>query len=262
MPPLTGLAAATGYVDGPAQEIGLSMPDPTAGITAAWAVVNALYQADVSGNGEHLDVSLWEATGTLNMEGWMQYTLGGGEPKPMGNRSPYAAPQGTFACAGDDEWVAIACVTDAHWLALASLLATDLNSEQAMDQRYHNNAARLAKQEELESLIQRWTETRSAWDITDQLQQLGVPAFPTMTTHELLQDPHLNARQFIERLEHPVVGCKAHTGIPWRLHQRPNGVRRPAPCIGADTDDVVQRLLRDGKNRLTSLKDSGVVSQH
>ena len=75
MPPLTGLSAATGYVNGGPEEFGLSMPDPTAGLTAALAVVQALHNRQRTGKGDHLDISMWEATGALSIEAWMDQVL-------------------------------------------------------------------------------------------------------------------------------------------------------------------------------------------
>jgi len=75
------------------------------------------------------------------------------------------------------------------------------------------------------------------------LQQHGIAAMPTFTTADLVNDPHLNERGFIERLEHPEVGVRAHTGIPWRLRNRSNGVERPAPCLGADSQEMLEQVL-------------------
>ena len=69
----------------------------------------------------------------------------------------------------------------------------------------------------------------------------------------------MNARGYVERLAHPKVGARAHTGIPWRLSRRPNGVRAPAPCLGADTQELLHDLLGLGKAEIDDLKASGVV---
>ena len=127
--PLAGLCSVTGYLGEDADEIGVSMPDPTAGLTAAWAVVSALAHRDATGEGSHLDVSLWEATAVLTVEAWMQFAFDGTQPAPDGNRDPTMAPHGCFPCRGDDAWVAIACADDDSWSALAEVIDPALSAD-------------------------------------------------------------------------------------------------------------------------------------
>ena len=259
MPPLTGLSAATGYLDGPPEELGLSMPDPTAGITAAWAVVSALEKRRHSGAGEHLDVTLWESTGVLNAEGWMGYVLTGQEPARIQNRSPRMAPHGVFRCLGEDAWVSIACRDDGDWARLVALLESDGVANKSFDARL-GLAERLARVAELETVLAAWTADRDRWDVTRRLQAIQVPAFPTLSAPDVLADPHLNERGFIERLEHPEVGAQAHAGIPWRLTRRANGVRSPSPCMGADTAQHLREILSLDDDQIEQLNARGVVS--
>ena len=255
IPPLTGLSAGTGYLNGGPEEIGLSMPDPNAGITAAMAVVAALLKRDVTGEGDHLDVSLWEATGVLNAYAWMDYAMNGREAQPMGNRHRDMSPHGCFPCLGEDRWVSIACRSDRQWLALANLIDSDL----AIDQRFATIAQRKAHEDELETLIAQWTSQSDRWEITHTLQELGIAAFPTMTTEDIVNDSHLRARGLIEHLAHPEVGPRAHTGIPWRLDRRPNGVQHPAPCLDADTDRLLAEILGYSGERLAELRAEKII---
>ncbi|MBV1904689.1 MAG: CoA transferase [Pseudomonadales bacterium] len=264
IPPLTGLAVTTGYVGGDAEEIGLSMPDPTAGITAAWAVVAALQRRSETGLGDHLDVSLWEATGVLNMEAWMQYAFNGTQPKRMGNRSIKMSPHGVFRCqnkGSDDEkmrnsWIAIACQNDAQWQIMAQMI----DSELARDSRFLSVSARKQNEDVLEQILGAWVVDKDRWELTSELQAHGIAAFPTLTCRDVVEDPHMKERDFIEYLDHPEVGARAHTGIPWRLKNRNNGVRFPAPCIGADTARHLREILGMKDEEIQRLCEAGVVS--
>ena len=80
-----------------------------------------------------------------------------------------------------------------------------------------------------------------------------------MTAADIVHDPHLEARGFIERLEHPKVGRRAHAGIPWRLHTRGNGVASPAPCLGADTDRCLREILGLSDEEVAELYREGAV---
>ena len=253
--PLTGLASVTGFIGGKPELFGPSIPDPTAGMTAAWAVVSALARREETGVGDHLDISLWEATGVLAIEAWMQYAFDGTQPERMGNRDPLMAPHGCFECRGEDQWVSIACTDDSSWSKLAALIDPALGD----DERFATLAGRKKNEDALEEIVEGWTAGKDRWEVTWLLQAQGVAAFPSFTIEDIVQDPHLNSRGFVERLDHPEVGRRAHVGIPWRLDRRPNGVRMPAPCLGADTDTLLADVLGYDEARIENLREGGVL---
>jgi crotonobetainyl-CoA:carnitine CoA-transferase CaiB-like acyl-CoA transferase len=173
----------------------------------------------------------------------------------MANRDPWMSPHGLFRCAGDDSWVSIACASEAEWRALCEVVDPAL----AADARFAVAAARKQNEDALERALEAFTISRDRWDVTRALQASGVAAFPCMTPKDLAEDPHLAARGFFEELPHPEVGRRKHAGIPWRLANSPNGVRAPAPCLGADTDAVLGELLGYTAARLRQLRDDKVI---
>ena len=254
--PLTGISAVTGYPGGGPEEVGVSMPDPNAGITAALAVVSALERRDETGIGDHLDVSLFESSAAFGLEAWMQHVFNGTQPARAGNRDPGMAPHGCFPCRGEDEWVAVACANDDEWRSLAALIAPAL----VEDSRFASLAGRKANEDPLEEVVGAWTRAQDRWQVTAALQSAGIAAFPSFTCRDIVEDPHLNARGYIERLVHPEVGTRAHTGIPWRLARRRNGVRMPAPCLGADTEQALRGMLGYDAVKIAALRDAGILT--
>ena len=253
---LTGTSDTTGYVGGGPEEVGVSMPDPNAGITGALAIVSALERRDETGAGDHLDVTLFEASAAYGVEAWMQYALDGTQPERLGNRDPHMAPHGCFPCQGEDEWIAIACASADEWQTFAALIDPTL----ADDERFESLAGRKTNEDALEEAVASWTRTLDRWQITALLQSAGIAAFPTFTCKDIVEDPHLNARGYIERLAHPETGSRAHAGIPWRLARRPNGVRFPAPCLGADTEDALRDILGYDEERINALRLADVLT--
>ena len=249
--PLTGLCRATGYLGASEDEIGLSMPDPTAGLTAAWEVVAALAKRDETGRGVHIDTSLWEATAVLAVEGWMHFATTGEALRPNGNRDAWMAPHGCFRCAGDEAWVSIAIPDDAAWRRFVTAIDDDVMAART---DLDDLAGRREHEDWIEERVTAWTRERDRWEISEALQAVGIPAFPSMSSADIVVDPHLNARGFVERLDHAVVGRRAHAGIPWRFTERSNGVRRPAPRFGADTDDVLERILGLSADEIAKLR--------
>ncbi|MCZ6714844.1 MAG: CoA transferase, partial [Deltaproteobacteria bacterium] len=253
--PLTGLSATTGFIGGGPCEVGVSMPDPNAGITAAFEVCAALARRETSGRGSHLDISLWEATAAFSVEAWMEYAMNGAQPERIGNRDPWMAPHGCFPCQGEDDWISIACVSDESWRALCAVLDASL----AEDARFLRLADRKANEDALEAELMTRTRERDRWELTRAMQAVGVAAFPSLTAKDIVEDPHLNARGFLERLSHPEVGERIHAGIPYLLRTRGNGVRFAAPVLGADTEAVLHEVLGLSMTEIQQLRDDKVL---
>ena len=256
IPPLTGLSALTGYPGGPPQELGVSIGDPNAGITAAAAICAALAARKRTGQGQYIDVSLWGAAAVLAAEGWMEYAMNGEEPRRQGNRDIWMSPHNCFRCLGEDAWVTIACGTEEEWQALCREMG---QTHLIDDARFRTARDRKAHEDELERLITAWAERRDRWEITRSLQAAGVAAFPSMSSKDLAEDAQLERRGFFARLPHPEVGTQTHTGIPWVLTNSPNGVRAAAPLLGQHTDEVLRDVLGYGGDDIARLKEQQVL---
>jgi benzylsuccinate CoA-transferase BbsF subunit len=254
--PLTGLSSLTGYPGGSPQEVGISYGDPNGGINAAVAICAALVARKRTGQGQYIDVSLWEAVAALMHEGWMDYAMNGTQPARIGNRDPWMSPHNCFRCAGEDEWVTIACGSKEEWQALCQAIG---QSQLATDPRFRTAADRKTHEDELEALLTAWTAQRGKWEVTHTLQAAGVAAFPSMNSKDLADDRHLTERGFFARLPHGEVGVQTHAGIPWRFTNAPNGVRAPAPLLGADTDAVMHDLLGYSAQEIARLKEEQVL---
>ncbi|MFP6638663.1 MAG: CoA transferase, partial [Myxococcota bacterium] len=253
-PPISGLSSLTGYPGGLPREVGIALGDPASGLTAAVGICAALVSRERTHRGQHIDVSLWEATAVLTGEGWLAQQLAGRVPPRMGNRDLFMAPHGCYATADEGGWVSIACATDDEWRALSSVFAPEL----ADDPRFATAADRKANEDELDRQLESWVQQQERWDVTERLQALGVAAFPSATTEDLVHDPQLRERAFFSELEHPEVGTRVHAGIPWRLSRGQNSVRSPAPLLGADTDDVLREFLNASPKQISSWRDAGL----
>jgi crotonobetainyl-CoA:carnitine CoA-transferase CaiB-like acyl-CoA transferase len=256
IPALTGLSMLSGYPGGPPQELGVSIGDPNAGITAAGAICAALAARKRTGQGQYVDVSLWGAAAVLAVEGWMDYAMNGTEPPRQGNRDTWMSPHNCFRCLGDDTWVTIACGTEDEWRALCHVMGHEHLLD---DPRFRTMSDRKAHEDALEQLITTWTTQRDRWEITHSLQAVGVAAFPSMSSKDLVEDAHLNERGFFARLPHPSVGTQTHTGIPWLLTNAPNGVRSPAPLLGQHTDEVLRNVLGYADDDIARLREQQVL---
>ena len=147
----------------------------------------------------------------------MAHALGHEPEGPQGSRNFAAAPHGVFRAAGDDDWVSIVCLDDSQWDTFASVLGV------TGDDRFGTLADRKTNEVALEAVVAEWASTRERWAITEQLQALGIAAYPSLRCDELEANPQHVARDFWERFDHPEVGQRAHSGVPWRTRNWPNG---------------------------------------
>ena len=254
--PLSGISAQTGYAgQGPA-EVATAYGDPNAGIVMAYGVVAALAARAMYGGGQYLDISLWEAMAATGFEGWINHALGNPPYERMGNRDPVWAPHNCYRCTGEDQWVSIAVTDEAQWRALCAEMGQPGLAE---DGRFRDAPARKTHEDELDALISEWCAPQERWDVTRRLQAVGVAAFPSLSTKDVAEDPQLAAREYFGQLPHPEVGQRLHTGLPWRLENRPSGVRGPAPLLGQHTDQVLKEVLGMAEEEIARLRKEGIL---
>jgi benzylsuccinate CoA-transferase BbsF subunit len=255
--PLSGLSSVTGYRGHPPMHVGISYGDPTGGLHGAVAVLTALLHRARTGRGQYIDLSQWETTMAVLPEGIVEYTMNGAAPPRDGNRDPHMAPHGVFRAAGDDRWLAIAIEDDASWRRFTAVID---RPDLAEDVRFATLVARKRHEDELEELVTAWTAERDAGAAADALQAAGIPAFVAATNRDLAEDAHLAARGFPVTLEHPEVGAMLHLGVPWRMSASDCRVRRPAPCLGQDTDQVLRDVCGYAADEIECLRAAGVLA--
>lgn len=238
--PLSGMSSLTGYAEWPPMHVGISYGDPNGGLHGAFAILAALLYRARTGKGQYIDLSQLETTIALLPEGMMDQVMNQRQPPRAGNRDPYMAPHGVFRCAGADRWVAITVRSDGEWRRLAELMG---ESELATDVRFATVQGRKEHEDALEEAVTNWTRQHTPEEVTARLQSARIPGFPSMTNKDLAADAHLLSRDFFVHLAHPEVGVKQHIGIPWKFSGSPLAVRRPAPCLGEQTDYVVREIL-------------------
>lgn len=252
-----GFNTVLGYGPGDARELGITWADPVAGLFGAHASIAALIHRDRTGHGQYIDLSMLEMLQTMMPEALLEYEIAGREPQAMGNHDPWMAPHNCYKAKGDDEcWVTIAAGSEEEWRALCRAMG---NPSLADDARFATLTMRKRHEDELDQIITAWTLQRDRWEVTELLQKAGVAAFPTMTNQDLAEEPHLIARGFMAELEHPVVGRRRHAGVPWHMSPSACKVRKPAPLLGADTEDILQSLLGYSAQEVARLREERVL---
>jgi crotonobetainyl-CoA:carnitine CoA-transferase CaiB-like acyl-CoA transferase len=215
----------------------LNHPDHIAGKILAVAVLAALVHRDRTGEGQLIDMAQTEAAAYLAGELYLDAASRGDERSVCGNESATAVPHGVYPAAGHDRWLAIAVNDDASWRGFVA--ATGIGDDAA----FATAAARVEARTSIDAQLRAWTSERDAEQAASWLQQHGVSAMPVLGPDDHHADAHLAERGFIVELHHPEVGVEHHVGNPLRLSRTPQRVAASAPCLGADTHEVLGRVL-------------------
>ena len=253
----SGLSALTGYVGGPPMMAGFSYGDPNGGVHATFAVMAALLHREKTGQGQYIDLSQWEAAIMLLPEALMDYSMNSTQPERMGNRDPHMAPHGVFRSKGDDRWVSLSVRDEAEWQRLCEVMG---QPELILDARFASLAARKENEAALEAVVTAWTQERTADEATQALQNAGIPAYPALDALDMVNSPHVGARDYFVELEHPEVGTRRHMGIPWTMSRTPCEIRRPAPCLGQDTDAVLTDIVGLSQDEIAALRERDILT--
>jgi crotonobetainyl-CoA:carnitine CoA-transferase CaiB-like acyl-CoA transferase len=251
------MSSLTGYSDHPPMHVGVSYGDPTAGLHGAVAVLAALLHRSRSGSGQHIDLSQWETSIVVLADALIAQQLTGRPPARNGNRHPHMVPHGIFPAAGDDRWIAIAAEDDPAWRRLAAQMG---RPELANDPRFATLGARLRNEDALEEIIGTWTAAQDPGELTELLQRAHVAAHTVATNRDLAESEHLEAAGAFVRHPHPEVGSRQHLGPPWRLNRHASGAAAAAPCLGADTDQVLRDVCGYGEADIVRLRATGALS--
>ncbi len=231
--------------------------DAVACVTAAFAVLTALHHRNRTGEGQWIDMSQVESFLPHLGGVFMDYAMNGRSPTRLGSRHRYLAPHGCYRCRGDDNWLVINVSSEEEWLSLCRVTGHD---EWARDPRYTDPISRLENQDSLDEAIQGWTLGKDKLEAMGLLQEAGVPAHAVLDDADLYNDPHLKARGFFKKLNHPVVGERDYPGFLWDLGDGPQEPLPPS-ALGEHNDYVYGKFLGLSTEDIQALWDEGVIGE-
>jgi benzylsuccinate CoA-transferase BbsF subunit len=231
-------------------------PDYVAAALTPALVYAALLYRQRTGHGLFLDLAQAEVAAYMIGVSYLESIVNHHEPQPVGNDWPYAAPHNVYPCAGEDRWCAIVVETEAQWRALCGVLG---RAALADDPRFATLADRRAHREALDALIADWTRSREPHAVMQTLQAARVPCGVVQYGEDLLEDPQLQYRGAVARVEHPKLGPVPHAAVPLHLSDGGLVAGRYAPAVGEHNDYVYREILGYSAERLAALQQAGVV---
>jgi formyl-CoA transferase len=251
---ISGFASANGWPDRKPLLPPTSLADMVAGLFAVQSLMFALYERQHSGEGQVVDVSLYEAMFRLfpgDVEG---FDRKGVVRERMGNHHPSAAPRNVYETA--DGHVALSASSERIFARLCETIG---HPELTEDERFATNEARVEHADELDGYVEDWTRERTTEQAIDALEEGGAVVAPVYDVADVFEDEQYRAREDIVEVDDPDVGpTKTQNALP-KFSRTDGEVRHLGPRHGEHTEEVLVEELGLSEAEVAALRERDVV---
>jgi crotonobetainyl-CoA:carnitine CoA-transferase CaiB-like acyl-CoA transferase len=248
-----GIMSITGAKNSPTK-VGPGLGDTLPAALTAFGIMAAVFRANKTGEGQFVDVAMYDAMLAFCERIVYQYSYTGEVPRPEGNAHPLLCPFGLFPVR--DGLVAIACPMDQFWAPLARAMDRDDLVEHP---RYRTNEARVAHNADVVELIAAWTATQTKAQLKASLGGI-LPFGPVHDVADIFADPHVRARGMLVEIDHPGLARPVQiAGTPIKMTATPGTVHTRAPLLGEHTNAILTEVGYSA-GEIELLKQSGAIS--
>jgi crotonobetainyl-CoA:carnitine CoA-transferase CaiB-like acyl-CoA transferase len=237
---MSGFAHLNGFPDKPPALPPLALADMIAGTYGAAGVLTALRVAERSGQGQVVDLSLFEPIFSFIASEAAKTRLTGEASMRAGNQATHTAPRNVYACS-DGGFVALSGSMQSMAMRIFETIG---RPELKDDARFATNDGRVANREALDELIGAFIGARSTEENLALFEAAGVTVGPVCSMADLLDHPYTRGRGVIVEVEDRDVGSLPMHAVVPRLSASPGGFRRPAPAVGEHTAQILEELAR------------------
>jgi crotonobetainyl-CoA:carnitine CoA-transferase CaiB-like acyl-CoA transferase len=249
----TGIMSVTGEPGGRPVKCGLPICDLTAGLFATIGILAAHAARTLTGLGQHVETSLYEAGVGLSVWESVDFWATGKAPAPLGSAHRLNAPY--QALKTKDGYLTVAANNPRSWVQLCKTIG---RVELAADPRFDSNDARMAHTAALVEELEFTLSTRSTDAWMELLVADGIACGPIRTYDQVLTGEHTLAREMVVSMLHPVEGRIKALATPVKLDETPAAVRRPAPLLGEHTDEILH-AAGYGDTEIDDFRTRGVL---
>ena len=246
-----GMVNLTGFKDTDPVKVGPSVADHVAGIYLAVGTLLALHHRDVTGEGQHVDVAMFDTIFSLLENALVNYTVGGFISQRNGNVDPSIAPFDIFKC--KDGFVALGVGNDKLFQNFCRTIG---HEELLEDPRYTTNELRCQNYvPDLQNVIIGWCEQYTKSEVEAIMDEAGIPCGPVLDVKEAIEHPHIQARDMMVHCEHPTAGDQYFQGCVMKLSETPGSVDFASPLLGQHNAEIFGLT----EEEVAQLKEEGVL---
>ena len=229
----SGWMSLNGEPDGIAVKAPTFLADDFAGLHGAVAVLAALHHRELSGDGQHVDVSLFDSL-LFQSNGFLTLGAMGASLPRMGSEIAVAAPCNAYQCTDGDIFIAL--ILDSHWNALVTLMGRE---DLLDDPELSSNRGRVERRDDINKALSEWFGERTVEESVQLAAEVGVAVSPVNTFTDTAQLPHVHQRDMLQDVEledgsiAPIVGPAA------KFSRTPTSIRSAAAELGAHTNEIL-----------------------
>ena len=250
---MSGIMEATGDPNGPPTLVGEAISDVVAGLFASWATLAALHQTNRTGEGQHVDVAMFDTTLSFLATSVSRYLFTGKPAKRVGNRHPLSAPFGVYKA--QDGHFALAVLNHKLFAAVTHAMGRD---NLGQDVTLATDEQRSDREPELRAAIEAWAAHHTVDAVVQQIAAAGVPVAPIWNIEQALTSPQAVARGLLQPVEDARLPDLHLLTQPVKFGgSAPNRATR-APALGEHNEDILSILLGCGLDKLAELRLAGV----
>ena len=251
---MSGLMSTTGTAEGSPTACGESIADVWTGLFGSWAVLAALLHRERTGEGQAIDLAMFDSMLAMQLTGLARLTASGEAPGRVGNRHPVTSPVDTYASA--DGSIAMVVTTEAQFAALCEAIG---QPALAADARFGDNTARRANYAQLKDAIEAWTCKQSTSDAVRLLQVRGIPAGPVWDLKTAYGSAQSKLRGVLAPVEHETIASLSMALQPAKFSGSQGVSPSREPGLGEHTAEVLGGLLGLDAAAIQVLRDTGAI---
>ena len=250
-----GIRYTTGDPSLPPSRSGVSLGDSLAALFAVIGALAALVERNSSGEGQEVDVAIYEAVFALMESSVADAELGGVVRGRSGSTLPGVAPSNVYPTA-DGTDIVIAANADTVFARLAEAIGRPELAEDPRFRHHHDRGAHMAA---IDEIVAGWTRERSGDEIVELLGRHGVPVGRINTAETILTDPHFAAREMVVRRRTSDGWEVPMSGVVPKFSRTPGGIGWTGPELGEHADAVLAEVAGVRSDELATLREAGVV---
>jgi formyl-CoA transferase/succinyl-CoA--D-citramalate CoA-transferase len=250
-----GIRYTTGSPDRPPSRAGISLGDALASVFAVVGTLAALVHVRTTGQGQEVDVAIYEAVAALMESTMADYELGGVVRTRSGSVLPGVSPSNVYPTSDGAE-VVVAANADGVFVRLCEAMG---RPELATDARFATHNARGDNMDAIDAIVAAWTKSAPCDEVLATLDAYGVPAGRIFTAPDMLTDPQYLAREMVRRVTSTQGWEVPMTGVVPRFTMTPGTIRHPGPRLGDHTEEVLADVLGLDAAAIDELRAAGVI---
>ena len=253
---LGGIMSITGPPGGEPHRVGIPIADLTAGLWATISINAALRHREVTGEGQHLDISLLDTQVSLLSIQGLNYLTSGEVPGLLGNAHPNIVPYQVFPTA--DGNIIVAVGNDDQFKRYCEFAGVP---ELINDERFVTNKARVQNREALTQILNEVMRQNPSAYWLEELEKNKITCGPINNIDQVFADAQVVARDMRIEMNHPATGGEPVSliGSPSKMSVTEVSYRHAPPMLGQHTEEVLEELLGLDAAECNRLREQGVI---